>query len=133
MVAAHGRCYTAGLELALAADVCVAAEGTRFGQMEVRRGIFPFGGATMRLPKLIGWNNAMRYMLAGDTFDAAEGQRMGLVQVVSPPGAHLDAAMQMAQRIAACAPLARSASRSFAAHELGDPRPYSQSASVMST
>ncbi len=106
IVAPHGRCYTAGLELTLAADMCVAAQGTVFGQMEVRRGIFPFGGATFRLPARIGWSNAMRYILAGDTFTAEEGQRMGLVQVVTEPGRHLEEAMAMADRVAANAPLA---------------------------
>ena len=105
IVAAHGRCYTAGLELTLAADMCVAASGTVFGQMEVRRGIFPFGGATARLPEAIGWHNAMRYILAGDTFTAEEGLRMGLVQIVSEPGKHLDDALAMADRVASNAPL----------------------------
>lgn len=106
VVAPHGRCYTAGLELVLAADMCVAARGTVFGQMEVRRGIFPFGGATFRLPARIGWSNAMRYILAGDKFTAEEGLRMGLVQEVTEPGQHLDVAMAMAERVAENAPLA---------------------------
>lgn len=106
IVAAHGRCYTAGLELALAADLCVAAAGTVFGQMEVRRGIFPMGGATLRLADVIGWHNAMRYMLAGDTFTAEEGAQMGIVQVVAQAGAHLDEARALADRIAQNAPLA---------------------------
>src|SRR5260221_7692927 len=68
VVAVHGRCYTAGLELVLAADMCVAAKGTVLGQQEVTRGIIPLGGATFRLPAAIGWHNAMRAILAGDTF-----------------------------------------------------------------
>ncbi len=106
IVGVHGRCYTAGLELTLAADMCVAAAGTVFGQMEVRRGIFPFGGATLRLPEAIGWHNAMRYMLAGDTFSAEEGVQMGLVQVLAAEGEHLQQALSVAQRVADNAPLA---------------------------
>lgn len=106
IVAPHGCCYTAGLELVLAADMCVAAADVRFGQMEVSRGVFPFGGATFRLPRAVGWHNAMRYMLAGDTFDAEQALRLGLVQEVVAPGEHLDAAIALAERVAASAPLA---------------------------
>jgi enoyl-CoA hydratase/carnithine racemase len=106
VVAVHGRCYTAGLELVLAADICVAADDTLFGQMEVGRGIVAFGGATLRLPRRVGWGNAMRYLLTGDTFDAAEALRIGLVQHVVPRGEELDHALALADRIAAQAPLA---------------------------
>lgn len=106
VVAAHGRCYTVGLELTLAADLCVAARGTVFGQQEVTRGIFPFGGATLRLPAVVGWHAAMKAMLAGDTFTAEEAAAMGLVQTLADPGAHVDAALALAGRVAANAPLA---------------------------
>ena len=106
IVAAHGRCYTVGLELTLAADLCVAAKGTVFGQQEVTRGIFPFGGATFRLPAVIGWHNAMKAILAGDKFSAEEAHRMGLVQVLTEPGKHVEAAMELAHRVSANAPLA---------------------------
>lgn len=80
---AHGWCMTLGIELLLAADIRVAASGTRFTQMEVRRGIYPFGGATIRLPREAGWGNAMRWLLTGDEFGAAEAHRIGLVQEVA--------------------------------------------------
>jgi enoyl-CoA hydratase/carnithine racemase len=60
VVAVHGRCYTAGLELILASDVCIAADDSIFGQLEVARGIVAFGGATLRLPQQVGWGAAMR-------------------------------------------------------------------------
>src|SRR5262245_16648592 len=50
VVAAHGTCNTLGIELMLASQVAIAAEGTKFAQLEVARGIFPLGGATFRLP-----------------------------------------------------------------------------------
>ncbi|WP_432035076.1 crotonase/enoyl-CoA hydratase family protein [Streptomyces cucumeris] len=106
VTAVHGRCFTAGLELVLNSEVCVAAEDTVFGQQEVTRGIVALGGATIRLPERVGWGNAMRYLLTGDSFDAREAWRIGLVQEVVPAGEQLDRAMELAHRIAAQAPLA---------------------------
>ena len=67
------------------------ARPTRFGQIEVKRGIYPVGGATLRFPREVGWGNAMRWLLTGDEFDAAEALRIGLVQEVVAPGEQLDA------------------------------------------
>lgn len=83
VAAAHGWCMTLGIELLLAADIRVAAADTRFTQMEVRRGIYPFGGATIRLPQQAGWGNAMRWLLTGDEFDAEEARRIGLIQQIA--------------------------------------------------
>lgn len=94
---AQGWCMTLGIELLLAADVRIAASGTRFTQLEVQRGIFPFGGATIRLPREAGWGNAMRWLLTGDEFDAAEAYRIGLVQEVADDAA---AALTRAREIA---------------------------------
>ncbi|RWR25093.1 enoyl-CoA hydratase [Agrococcus lahaulensis] len=105
VLAVQGTCFTLGIELALAADVVVAAESTVFAQLEVARGIMPFGGATVRFPRL-GWGDAMRWMLTGDRFDAAEALRIGLVQEVVPHGSELGRALALAERIAAQAPLA---------------------------
>ena len=90
----------------LASDIVVAAESTRFGQIEVARGILPFGGATIRFPRAAGWSNAMRWLLTGDLFDAAEAQRLGLVQQIVPDGRQFDRALELAEKIAAQAPLA---------------------------
>ncbi len=101
VAAAHGRCLTLGIELLLAADIRVAAATTRFGQIEVRRGIYPFGGATIRLPKQTGWGNAMRWLLTGDEFDADEAHRIGLVQEVTPDAQTArDLAVEIAHTIA---------------------------------
>ncbi len=98
---AHGWCMTLGIELLLAADVRIAATGTRFTQLEVQRGIYPFGGATIRLPREAGWGNAMRWLLTGDEFDAAEAHRIGLVQeVADDAGAALARGREIAQTIA---------------------------------
>lgn len=84
VIAVQGTCLTLGIELMLASDIAIAAESTRFAQIEVSRGILPFGGATIRFPRAVGWGNAMRWILTGDSFDAAEAHRMGLVQEVAP-------------------------------------------------
>ncbi len=109
VVAVHGLCLTLGIELILAADVAVAADSATFGQIEVARGILPFGGATARFPAAVGWGNAMRWMLTAERFDAAEALRIGLVQQVVGDGTELSAATAIAQRIAEQAPLAVSA------------------------
>jgi enoyl-CoA hydratase/carnithine racemase len=106
VVAVQGTCLTLGIELILASDIAVAARGTRFGQIEVTRGILPFGGATIRFPRAVGWGDAMRYILTGDLFDAAEAHRIGLVQEVVDDGEQFDRALRLAERIAAQAPLA---------------------------
>lgn len=105
VMAVQGWCLTIGIELLLAADIRVSSDDARFGQIEIRRGIFPFGGATIRLPEIAGWGNAMRWLLTGDIFDADEALRLGLVQEVCAPGAQLELALGIAERIAEQAPL----------------------------
>jgi enoyl-CoA hydratase/carnithine racemase len=106
VMAVQGTCLTLGIELILASDITVAADSTTFGQIEVSRGILPFGGATIRLPRAVGWGNAMRWILTGDQFDAAEAHRIGLVQEVVPHGTQYDRGLELARRVAAQAPLA---------------------------
>jgi enoyl-CoA hydratase/carnithine racemase len=110
VVAVQGTCLTLGIELMLASEITVAADSSTFAQIEVARGILPFGGATIRFPRAAGWGNAMRWLLTGDTFDAAEAHRMGLVQEIVPHGQQYARGLELAQRIAAQAPLAVQAS-----------------------
>ena len=105
IMAVQGYCYTWGFEMMLNTDIRVAATDTRFGMLEVRRGFFPAGGATLRLPKEIGWANAQRYMLTGDEMSAAEAYRLGLVQHLTEPGQQFDKALELARRVASAAPL----------------------------
>jgi enoyl-CoA hydratase/carnithine racemase len=104
--AVQGICFTVTIELMLAADIVIAANDCRFGQIEVKRGIFANHGATIRIVERAGWGNAMRYLLTGDEFDSATALRLGLVQEVVEPGKQLDRAVEIAERIAAQAPLA---------------------------
>ncbi|MGH7006208.1 MAG: crotonase/enoyl-CoA hydratase family protein [Alphaproteobacteria bacterium] len=109
--AVKGICFTIGIELMLAADIVVAEEGTRFGQVEVKRGLGAYGGATIRFVERAGWGNAMRYLLTGDEFDSATAHRLGFVQDVVPEGQGLAKAIALAETIAKQAPLAVRASR----------------------
>src|SRR5258708_29228840 len=84
--AIQGICLTLGIELALAADIRVAAADARFAQIEIKRGIFPFGGATIPFPRQVGLGNAMPYLLTRDE-DGAEGARpLGFVHRNLPRG-----------------------------------------------
>lgn len=105
VTAVHGKVLTLGIELILAGDIAVAAESATFAQLEIARGIYPFGGATIRFPRAAGWGNAMRWMLTADTFDAREAHRIGIVQEVVPDGEQLHRAVAIAQTIARQAPL----------------------------
>jgi enoyl-CoA hydratase len=99
VAAVQGWCMTLGIELLLGADVRVASADTRFAQLEIQRGIYPFAGATIRLPREAGWGNAMRWLLTGDEYDAQEAHRIGLVQEVTEPDRQVERAVELAERI----------------------------------
>ncbi len=80
VVAVHGACFAGGLEVALNGDVIVAAQGTLFGQPEVVRGIFAFGGGVIRWLQRTSWGNAQVHLLTGDTLTAEQAYRIALVQ-----------------------------------------------------
>lgn len=103
--AAQGICFTCGVEMMLNTDIRVAAKGTRFAQLEVKRGIFACGGATIRLPREIGWGNAQRYLLTGDEWTAEQSFQWGLIQELTEPGEQFNVALDIAERIAKAAPL----------------------------
>ncbi len=105
VMAVQGIAYTLSIELALSSDIVVAASDVRFSQLEIGRGILPFGGATMRAPQQLGWGNAMRFLLTADEFGGDDALRIGLVQELVAPGEQLDRAVAIAQRIASMAPL----------------------------
>ncbi|HZT77293.1 MAG TPA: enoyl-CoA hydratase-related protein [Vicinamibacterales bacterium] len=106
IVVVHGHTWNLGHELYLAGDVRIAAANTEFGQDENTHGRFPGGGATVRFVREAGWGNAMRYMLTGDHWSAEESYRIGVTQQIAPtPAAALEAAVAVARKVAACAPL----------------------------
>ena len=105
VVAVQGFCYTAGIELMLNADLVIAQDNTQFAQMEVQRGILPFGGATVRFVQAAGWAKAMRYLLTGDSFDAQTALQLNLINEITT-AAPLSRAIELAERISQAAPLA---------------------------
>jgi len=106
IVVTHGDTWNAAHELHLAADIRICAAEVRFGQDENTHGRFPGGGSTVRFPREVGWGNAMRYMLTGDHWGAQEAYRMGEVQEIAPNrDAAIEAALRIANKVAACGPL----------------------------
>lgn len=100
LVAVHGAVSGAGLSLAMACDLVLAAEGTRFNLAYVNVGASCDVGASWHLPRLVGLHKAMEIALLGETFDAAEACRLGIVNRVVPAAELADATEKMVQRLA---------------------------------
>jgi enoyl-CoA hydratase/carnithine racemase len=106
VVAVQGTCFTAGIELMLNADVVIASEDCKFAQMEVLRGIMPFGGATVRFIQAAGWQKAMPYLLTGKIFTTSTALELKLISESVARGKQLTRAIHIAEEICAAAPLA---------------------------
>jgi enoyl-CoA hydratase len=102
----NGHALGGGLELALACDVRIAHEDAKLGSPEINLGIIPGGGATQRLPRLVGEGQAMKLVLTGDLVDADEAEDIGLVEDVYCDGEFDDAVRDLAASMAAHSPLA---------------------------
>jgi enoyl-CoA hydratase/carnithine racemase len=106
VAAVSGWALGGGCELALLCDLIVASETAEFGQPEITLGIIPGGGGTQRLARTVGKQRAMELVLTGRRFDAAEAERMGIVNVVTKKRDWLDTALDLARRIASRPPIA---------------------------
>lgn len=106
VAAIEGPCIAGGTEILQATDIRVAGEGSTFGISEVRWGLFPIGGSTVRLRRQIPYTRAMETLLTGDHFPAADALLMGLIGRVVPKGRALAVAREVASKIAANGPLA---------------------------
>ncbi|MCS6800225.1 MAG: enoyl-CoA hydratase-related protein [Myxococcota bacterium] len=111
IAAVGGHALGGGCELVLACDFAIASERARFGQPELRLGVIPGFGGTQRLPRRIGPAAARRLVLTGESIDAAEALRLGLVEEVVPHEELLPRARRIAAQIAAMAPQALVAAR----------------------
>ena len=101
-----GDALSAGLELALACDVRIAAEGAEFGLPETAMGMVPMGGGSQRLARLVGRGKALEMILTAEPIDAAEALRVGLVNAVLPREKVVAGAEEIAGRVAERGPLA---------------------------
>jgi enoyl-CoA hydratase/carnithine racemase len=106
IAAVSGYAFGGGCELALACDMIVCDEKTRFGQPEITLGIIPGGGGTQRLARAIGKQRAMEYVLTGRRWDAKTAERWGLVNKVVGKGSWLTEAIELARIVAERPPLA---------------------------
>ncbi len=100
----------------LATDIRVTSINTRFGQIEVKKGIYPVGGATIRLHQEVGWGNAMRYLLTGDEISAEDAYRIGLIQEVTAPDEQSERALSLGEIICERGPSWRANHLTFSAN-----------------
>jgi len=106
MAAVNGFALGGGCELAMSCHVRIAADVAKFGQPEVKLGIIPGYGGTQRLPRLVGRGRALQLILTGETIDANEAYRIGLVNAVVPAADLMTAARKMMGQMLANAPVA---------------------------
>jgi enoyl-CoA hydratase/carnithine racemase len=106
IAAVSGYAFGGGCELALACDMIVCDEKTRFGQPEITLGIIPGGGGSQRLARAVGKQRAMEYVLTGRRWDAKTAERWGLVNKVVGKGTWLTEAIELARLVAERPPLA---------------------------
>lgn len=104
IAAINGLCYGGGLEVALGCDVRVASETAAFATPEGKLGIIPGGGATQRLPRIVGRGWGMHMLLMGEPIDAKQALAIGLVTKLTAPEALLDEVQAMAEHLATFAP-----------------------------
>jgi enoyl-CoA hydratase len=101
IAAIDGWCLAGGVELALWCDMRIATPGSTFGLFERRWGVPLVDGGTQRLPRIVGMGRALELILTGRPVTAEEAQRIGLVNEVVAPSAHLERSLELAEKIAA--------------------------------
>lgn len=111
IAAVEGFAVAGGLEVALSCDLIVAARGAKLGIPEVKRSLVAAAGALLRLPQRIPYHVAMELALTGDPIVAERAHELGLVNRLAEPGVAVETAIELAEAIAANAPLALAASK----------------------
>jgi len=114
IAAINGHAIAGGMELAQGTDLRIGVESAKLGVQEVKWAIFPGGGSTVRLPKQLPYARAMELLLTGDLITAAEAYDLGFLNRVVPEGQAVEAAMELAEKIAANGPIAVQAIRKSA-------------------
>jgi len=122
IAAVEGYAVAGGFELALSADLIVAARDAKFGLPEVKRGLVAVGGALFRLPRRIPYHVVMEMALTGELYAAERMRELGLVNRIAEPGTALEAALELASTIAENGPLALRATKQilFRSNEWSD-------------
>jgi len=105
IAAVNGFALGGGCELTMACTIRIAAEGAKFGQPEVKIGVMPGAGGTQRLPRLVGKGRALQLILSGETINAQEAYRIGLVNEVVPIANLIARAEAVLNQIISNAPL----------------------------
>ena len=121
VAAVKGYCVAGGVEILQTTDIRIAADDARFAIAEVKHGLFPMGGSTVRLPRQIPFCSAMEILLMGEQFSAAEALRVGLINKVVPAAEVMAEARRAAETIAANGPLAVQAVKRSVLAGLGRP------------
>jgi enoyl-CoA hydratase len=111
IAAIEGFAVAGGMEIALACDLIVAAKGAKLGIPEAKRSLVAAGGALLRLPRRMPYHVVMELALTGDTQPAERFHHFGVVNTLAEPGAAVDAALELAARLAQNGPLALAASK----------------------
>jgi enoyl-CoA hydratase len=100
IAAIGGWCLAGGMELALWCDLRIASEGSTLGFTERRFGVPLIDGGTQRLPRIVGLGRALDIILTGRLIPAEEALAIGLLTEITPPGKHLDRALELAEALA---------------------------------
>jgi 2-(1,2-epoxy-1,2-dihydrophenyl)acetyl-CoA isomerase len=106
IAAVNGAAAGMGVSFALACDIRIASENARFAMMFVKRGLAPDTAASFTLPRIVGFAKAKELLLTGETIDAAEAYRIGMVSKVVPHDELMPAAKELACKIGALPPMA---------------------------
>ena len=101
IAAVNGHAMGLGMGIALSCDIRIASENARFSETFIRRGLIPADGSCWQLPRMIGLGNTLLLQYTGDTLDAGEALRLGLVSKVTPHAELMETTMELAQRLAA--------------------------------
>ncbi len=129
LAAVNGTAYGGGCELAQSTDFIIASENATFGQPEAMLGLAAGGGSPALLPRLLPRGKALQMLMTGDPITAQEAYRLGMVNEIHPPGALMDAAIAIADKIASNSPTAVQAVKR--AVQLGEGQPLEQAIAIM--